>query len=364
MKSLQVLITGLLISSSASAELKFIPWSLPEISSAQLLEKRTDTSFERLNVVTRSSGASIFARVAPSVVKVLTNEGHGSGIVIGTSDGFGVILTNDHVVSGYNTVGVVFSHESEKDEVSLGTVEKIDQIRDLAVLRLNEKKVGLVTISYAKKLPKVGEDVHAIGHPAGQDWTYTRGYISQLRKDFSWRSSATDHHVADVIQTQTPINPGNSGGPLLNSEGQLIGINSFVRREAEGINFAVDINSVVKFLQANDNVIRKMAEIDLDALIASVDNNKNGDPDAYLFDFSKNNKVDAIALDQNEDEIVEEIRLDRNENGLPEVVIVESDIPEIEGVLYYFDENEDGVAESVGIDSDRDKKMDRVVPLG
>ena len=55
--------------------------------------------------------------------------------------------------------------------------------------------------------------------------------------------------------------------------------------------------------------------------------------------------------------------MDRNENGLPEVIIVESDIPEIEGVLYYFDENEDGV-ESVGIDSDRDKKMDRVVPLG
>ena len=134
-----------------------------------------------------------------------------------------------------------------------------------------------------------------IRHPVGQDWTYTRGYISQLRKDFSWRSSATDHHVADVIQTQTFKSTREiQEVHFWNSEGQLIGINSFIRSGAEGINFAVDINSVVKFLQAKDNVIRKMAEIDLDALIASVDNNKNGDPDVYLFDFSKNTKVDAI----------------------------------------------------------------------
>lgn len=364
MRNFTVFIFSLMLSVPVTAELKFIPWSVPDVSSTQLLKKREDTSFERLNEVTRSSGANIFARVAPSVVKVLTNEGHGSGIVIGSSDGIGVILTNEHVVAGYRTVGVVFSHESEADEVSLGTVEKIDQISDLAVLRLNEKKVGLVSISSAKNLPQVGEDVHAIGHPVGQDWTYTRGYISQLRKNFSWRSSATDHHVADVIQTQTPINPGNSGGPLLNSEGQLIGINSFVQSESEGINFAVDINSVVKFLKASDNRVRKMAEIDLDALMASVDQNKNGDPDAYLFDFSNNKKVDAIALDQNEDEFIEEIRLDRNENGIPEIIIAESDIAEVDGVLYYFDEDEDGKSESVGVDSNRDKEIDRIIPLG
>jgi S1-C subfamily serine protease len=93
---------------------------------------------------------------------------------------------------------------------------------------------------------QIGADVHAIGHPTGQAWTYTKGLISQYRKDYEWKAASGSHRAA-VIQTQTPINPGNSGGPLLSDDGRLIGINTF-KGGGEGLNFAVALVDVEKFL--------------------------------------------------------------------------------------------------------------------
>ncbi len=74
---------------------------------------------------------------------------------------------------------------------------------------------------------QVGSDVHAIGHPTGEAWTYTRGIVSQIRRDYEWQAEDKVLHKATVIQTQTPINPGNSGGPLLDDNLEIVGINSF-----------------------------------------------------------------------------------------------------------------------------------------
>jgi hypothetical protein len=93
---------------------------------------------------------------------------------------------------------------------------------------------------------QVGADVHAIGHPTGEAWTYTKGFISQYRKDYDWKTEEGSHK-ASVIQTQTPINPGNSGGPLISDEGKLIGINAF-KATGEALNFAVAIVDVQNFL--------------------------------------------------------------------------------------------------------------------
>ena len=93
---------------------------------------------------------------------------------------------------------------------------------------------------------QVGADVHAIGHPTGEAWTYTKGFISQYRKDYEWRDEEGSHK-ASVIQTQTPINPGNSGGPLLSDDGKLIGVNAF-KAKGEALNFAISIADVQAFL--------------------------------------------------------------------------------------------------------------------
>jgi Trypsin-like peptidase domain len=96
---------------------------------------------------------------------------------------------------------------------------------------------------------EVGADVHAIGHPTGETWTYTTGIVSQIRPDYEWRSGPQDvQHRATVIQTQTPINPGNSGGPLLSDDGQLVGVNAFGTKETQGLNFAISAKEVRAFM--------------------------------------------------------------------------------------------------------------------
>ena len=168
----------------------------------------------------------------------------------------------------------------------------------------------------------IGDDVHAIGHPLGEDWTYTRGYVSQLRKDYAWQTGVSEHHVANVIQTQTPINPGNSGGPLLNDNGELIGVNSFGNTRGEGINFAIDMTSVSAFLKTKEDRSRQVIDSDLGELVASWDENKNGDPDVYGWDSNGNGKIDILGFDKDENLALEELAIDENENGNPELKIV------------------------------------------
>lgn len=368
-KVLYLILACLACNASVAGELKFIPWSETNHSPQKMLELFKQTDFSRLQLVTRSSGADVYQSVAPSVVKIVTGDGKlGSGVVFGEDNGRGIVLTNEHVISGNSIVGVIFSTDSIDSDINQAEVVKVDQISDLAAVRLNQKRVGLVQIKTASDSPRIGEDVHAIGHPlGGQDWTYTRGYISQFRKNFPWQTAALSHHVADVIQTQTPINPGNSGGPLLNSNGELIGINSFIDPEAQGLNYAVDLSSIKEFLKSKGDRIRKVAvvaEAKIDKLLSSIDENRNGTPDLYLFDYNGNSKVDLLGYDRNEDQIIETIQFDKNENGIFEKVITESDIPDLDGVLHYFDEDEDGKPEAVGIDLDRDGKVDHLRSLG
>jgi S1-C subfamily serine protease len=97
---------------------------------------------------------------------------------------------------------------------------------------------------------EVGDDVHAIGHPDGQVWTYTTGTISQIRPKFRWKDDESGHmHEATVIQTQTAINPGNSGGPLLDDHAEIIGINSFQMKGEQGLNYAIAADSIQDFLK-------------------------------------------------------------------------------------------------------------------
>jgi len=201
--------------------------------------------------------SALFSLLSPSVVLVVTNEGLGSGSVISE----GLILTNWHVVEGYKQVGVVFKPSSpgakpSRADVIAADVVKVDQVRDLALLR---------PLTFPTNAPKpieladekdiaIGADVHAIGHPTGEVWSYTKGIISQVRNGYSWETEAKIKHHADVIQTQTPISPGNSGGPLLSDDGKLIGVNAF-KAEGEALNFAVAVTDVRRFLAAKSSVI-------------------------------------------------------------------------------------------------------------
>ena len=206
------------------------------------------------NVHTRGArDIAVYRDAAPAVVLVVTKDGGlGSGSLLDNK----TILTNWHVVNGYRQVNVIFKPTDPfgkpyNDDMVAAQVIKTDAMHDLALLR--PKAVPSHSIKPIKVAPQdnieVGADVHAIGHPTGEAWTYTTGIVSQIRPDYEWSYDEKDiKHRATVIQTQTPINPGNSGGPLLSDDGQLVGVNAFGAKETQGLNFAISAKEVRAFM--------------------------------------------------------------------------------------------------------------------
>lgn len=355
-----LVLSGFISLSANAADLKVMPFNIPELDPAVILSNAQETDFSAIQEISRGSGADVFAAAIPSVVKVLTNEGFGTG-VIASSKGF--ILTNYHVISGYETVGVLFSSSATESDVVLADVVRFDQVADLALLQLKVNRPGLLALSPAKNDVRVGDDVHAIGHPLGEDWTYTRGYVSQIRDQYSWQGSITEHHVADVIQSQTPISPGNSGGPLLNDNAELIGINSFGKSQGQNLNYSVAMSTVTEFLRSKDNRVRKVINRQTETLVNTIDENANGNPDLYIWDFNQNEVPDRLGYDRDENFEIEEMIIDENENGKPEVRIVFSDSLGLDinpvAIVYLFDKNEDDKQDGWGIDFDRDGNIDQ-----
>ena len=205
--------------------------------------------------------ATIFRSLAPAVVLIVTDESRGSGSII--FPGLHIV-TNWHVVDGYKQVSIIFKPASplmapQHTDVAVARVLYIDQVSDLALLELMRPLPDGITPIELSSMAEVsiGDDVHAIGHPEGEKWTYTRGYVSQIRPGYKWTYEAGVPHRADVIQTQTPISPGNSGGPLISDDGKMIGINSFVSLSGENLNFAVSVDEVKLFLDRHASRLAK-----------------------------------------------------------------------------------------------------------
>jgi S1-C subfamily serine protease len=192
---------------------------------------------------------AIYKRVLPSVVNITSTtlvfnffygpvpqQGQGSGFIL---DKAGHVLTNYHVVEGANRgVEVQLSNKHRYSAKVIGT----DKTHDLALLQIEAPNLQAVTLADSSEL-SVGQKVYAIGNPFGLAGTMTRGIISSIR---SIRGSE-GAPIEDAIQTDAAINPGNSGGPLLNSRGEVIGINTMIAsngaEQSSGIGFAIPINT-------------------------------------------------------------------------------------------------------------------------
>ena len=173
----------------------------------------------------------------------------GSGVIIDGARGF--ILTNAHVISQANTITIVLQDEREFEAKVVGA----DPDSDLAVLRIqSETPLPAVSMGSSADL-LIGESVIAIGNPFGFSHTVTTGVISAVNR--SIRSG--ERIFQDFIQIDASINPGNSGGPLLNINGELIGINTAIYAQAQGIGFAIPIDTarrIVDDLIAHGEVIQ------------------------------------------------------------------------------------------------------------
>ena len=192
---------------------------------------------------------AVYKKVLPSVVNITSTtlvfnffygavpqQGQGSGFIL---DRAGHVLTNYHVVEGANRgIEVMLSNKRRYTAKVVGT----DRAHDLALLQIDAPNLEPVTLADSTDL-SVGQKVYAIGNPFGLSGTMTRGIISSIRTIGGSGGSP----IEDAIQTDAAINPGNSGGPLLNSRGEVIGINTMIASngadQSSGIGFAIPINT-------------------------------------------------------------------------------------------------------------------------
>lgn len=160
-------------------------------------------------------------------------RGTGSGFIISAD---GVILTNSHVIDGADKVTVTLTDGRAFPGEVIGT----DPITDMAVVKIAAQNLPTATLGNSEQL-QIGEWAIAIGNPLGLDNTVTTGIISATGRNSS-QIGVGDKRV-DFIQTDAAINPGNSGGPLLNARGEVIGINTAIIRNAQGLGFAIPVNT-------------------------------------------------------------------------------------------------------------------------
>ncbi len=181
-----------------------------------------------------------FERVGPAVVHVLAfgaegnPKGQGSGVVF-TPDGY--VLTNAHVVEGATRLRASFTDGQTHDAALIGE----DADTDTAVVRLSGNGLPHAELGQSATL-RVGQMVVAIGNPLGFQCTVTAGIVSALGRTLRTRSGRL---IDSVIQTDAPLNPGNSGGPLVSGTGQVVGINTATIAPAQGICFAIGIDTAI-----------------------------------------------------------------------------------------------------------------------
>ncbi len=246
-------------------ETRFTPVSITGEGAGQVAAQclRT-TDGELLDAYSRTV-VDVVEKVSPSVVKIdikrkmmvrqsLFNQvpqevpGSGSGFIF-TPDGF--ILTNSHVVHECSQIDVTLSDGRQYQARMIGD----DPGTDLAVIKIEAPNLVHATIGDSQIL-KVGQLVVAIGNPYGFQCTVTSGVISAVGRSLR---TYTGRLIDDVIQTDASLNPGNSGGPLVNSRGEVIGINSAIILPAQGICFAIP-TSIARFVAARlmmDGKIRR-----------------------------------------------------------------------------------------------------------
>ena len=204
------------------------------------IEKIIATEDMLENVVESVVGISRLTNVGGSILNNISSEdlGLGTGIIL-SEDGY--ILSNSHVTGEkYSICYVTIDENTYK-----GLVVFSEPDLDLAIVKINAKNLKPIILGDSSNI-KIGRQVFAIGNPIGYEFkrTVTSGIISALNRTIKIEEGENVNYISDLIQTDATINPGNSGGPLINSKGEVIGINTVKITSAEGIGFAIPINVI------------------------------------------------------------------------------------------------------------------------
>ena len=193
-----------------------------------------------------SDGIDVYEKSHKSVVLIKSNNKVGAGVFITAK---GHILTNYHVIKDADELEI-FTRLSNSLDKSYREFEiiKFDETRDLALLKVFDADINFNFIQVSLVVPKIGSNTHAIGHPKGEEWSYSKGYIAQKNQNYIWHYKDGSKMVGDTYQIQNPISKGNSGGPLLNDSGNLIGINTFITKDDEALSYSISVKDIIEFL--------------------------------------------------------------------------------------------------------------------
>ena len=237
-----------------------------DTSTTQAVEKVQDAVVSVINYQTQSSDSlsSIFGNIESS--DELAVAGEGSGVIYKKDGDTAYIVTNNHVISGAEKIDILLA----SGEKLSGELVGADTYSDIAVIKIAADKVTTIAEFANSDTIKVGETAIAIGSPLGSVYanTVTQGIISSLSRTVTSQTEDGQTISTNAIQTDVAINPGNSGGPLINIQGQVIGINSSKITSSsvsssgvaiEGMGFAIPSNDVVQIinqLETNGKVTR------------------------------------------------------------------------------------------------------------
>jgi S1-C subfamily serine protease len=257
-------------SSFVTAAVNRVGPAVVRIDTERTITRRVDPFFE--DPVFRRFFGEGFQQQSP----IEQLRGLGSGFIIDKS---GLVLTNAHVVDKADKVTV----RLKDGRTFEGKVQGIDEVTDLAVVKINAGNDLPVAPLGASNNVQVGDWAIAVGNPLGFDNTVTLGIVSTLKRS-SAQVGITDKRL-EFIQTDAAINPGNSGGPLLNGEGEVIGINTAIRADAMGIGFAIPIDkakAIAAQLQRDGKVAHPYLGVQMVSLTPQLAKQNNTDPNSPI----------------------------------------------------------------------------------
>lgn len=301
----------------ACFKIPYLKNNLIDNTSKQYVSTSTESSNNPANLVDLTeyseTAVGVASSVSPSVVGITVNysinsvfgksqaSATGSGIIL-TTDGY--IVTNNHVISSESSSSYYQITEATSIVVKLyndsteykATVVGTDSYTDLAIIKIDANNLTAATLGDSTKL-KVGEFVMAIGNPLGLDTTVTSGIISALDREVE----DDDGNVYTTIQTDAAINSGNSGGALVNSLGQVVGINSMKLSGSgvEGIGFAIPISSatnVINQLIDNGSVVRPYIGIAGSDISETISSRYNVPQGVYIEEVQENSPAEKAGL--------------------------------------------------------------------
>ena len=234
-------------------------------SSAGVRREAASTGLTATQIYDRDSKGVV------SIVAVTANgEDSGTGIVLNEK---GLILTNDHVIAGANSLTV--SAPGSSGAKRTATIVGEEANSDLALIRVNPSELGLQPLQLASSSSlQVGDSVYAIGNPYGLNETLTRGIVSALGREIQAPDGAK---ISGAIQTDAALNPGNSGGPLLNEEGEVVGVNSQIASDAATAAGSQPGSTGVGFAIASDTVAPVIKKIEAGNGVSSAQATRSGE---------------------------------------------------------------------------------------